>query len=288
VFLTTAFFNLFVDECPGFFDGIELVMFGGERVSPEHVRAFRNSYPATHLLHVYGPVESSIFATVYQVPSIVEGDVPIGTPVANTGVLLTAYDRDPRGGQIVLTGDGLATGYIGDPEQTAKAFVAGTLASGERERRYLTGDLATLAAGDGLVFRGRTDAQLKIHGIRVEPQEVRSFAEDMAEVARAVVVGVPVNAHPKTGTVLFYSLRRGRTLSRDDMRRRIADHFPSAHVPLAVVQVDDVPLGESGKSSAREFEQALDQLLIAPVATRDLQDRALLEKQLARLANNDG
>lgn len=295
VFLTTSLFNLLVDESPELFAGLESVMFGGERASREHVAAFREMYPRTFLLNGYGPVESSIFATVYPVPATVGPDVPIGGPLANTSVLLAAREQagsdgetgryEPPVGEVILAGDGLAHGYIGDAEQTARSFVLGTGPGGHRERLYLTGDLASLAADEGLVFRGRKDSQLKINGVRIEPDELRYFAEGMAEVARSVVVGVPVNAATKSGTVLFYSLRPGQVLERRVMRQRIADHFPASFVPLAFVRVGSVPLGESGKTSSAEFERTLEQLRIAPAATRDLQDIALLEKELAVLLN---
>jgi mycobactin peptide synthetase MbtE len=291
VFLTTALFNLFVDESPEVFAGLESVMFGGERVSRKHVGAFRKAHPETYLLHAYGPVESSIFATVYQIPPVVGSSVPIGSPVANTSVLLVTDEQGETDeavqGEIVLAGDGLAYGYIGDPGQTARNFAVRPGIGRQGEWLYLTGDFATLAGTDGLVFHGRKDSQLKINGVRIEPDELRYFAESMPEVARSVVVGVPVHAPNKTGTVLFYSLRPGHVLERQVMRKRIVDHFPASFVPLAVVQVDSVPLGESGKTSSKNFKQTLEQLRIAPVATRDLQDIAILENKLITLLNGE-
>src|SRR5205085_9954577 len=126
-FLTTALFNLLVDEDIEIFAGLGCVMCGGERVSPHHIARFSSAHPGVPLIHVYGPVESSIFATAHQVVNFTDGDVPIGVPVANTSVLLVYDDQEARKsehlGEIVLAGDGLASGYISDLEETRRCFV---------------------------------------------------------------------------------------------------------------------------------------------------------------------
>jgi non-ribosomal peptide synthetase component F len=289
LFLTTALFNALVDECLEIFEGVEIVMCGGEQASPRHIARFSAAYQDIILLHVYGPVECSIFATSHRVRGGFDNDeVPIGRPVANTTVLLVPAasngSRPPSELEIVLAGDGLASGYVGDPEVTRRHFMAGVKVADTELACYRTGDLAKVTAEGDLLFAGRKDEQLKINGVRIEPGEIKAFAESMPEIVRAVVVGVPVGKPNKTGTVLFYALRHGTFLTREELKRRFAEHFPYNFIPLVFVHVDDIPLSDTGKTPVAWFRRMLAQLDAAPVITRGLMANDELRLKLEQMA----
>ena len=103
-------------------------------------------------------------------------EIPIGYPVANTSVFLVEPAREdaarPGIGELVLAGDGLADGYIS--KRSGRRTVSGSdYIGGSAEMLYFTGDLASLTADGSLVFHGRIDFQLKISGVRIEPDELR-------------------------------------------------------------------------------------------------------------------
>src|SRR5262249_15229081 len=93
LFLTTDLFNHVVAEVPGAFAPLRALLFGGSAVDPRRVREVLDHGPPRALLHVYGPTESTTFATWYRVSAVAEtaSTVPIGQPVANT----RAYVLDP-------------------------------------------------------------------------------------------------------------------------------------------------------------------------------------------------
>jgi amino acid adenylation domain-containing protein len=86
LFLTTAFFNQMVKTVPGAFSSLKNLLFGGEAVTPSHVRELLAQTPPKRLLHVYGPTETTTFATWFEINIVSENatTIPIGHPLANT------------------------------------------------------------------------------------------------------------------------------------------------------------------------------------------------------------
>ena len=89
LFLTTALFNQCAHQVPTAFRSLRHLLFGGEAVEPRWVAEVLRNGPPERLLHVYGPTETTTFATWYRVESVPEqaATIPIGRPIANTQCL---------------------------------------------------------------------------------------------------------------------------------------------------------------------------------------------------------
>ena len=144
-FLTTALFNTLVDLDIGSLSNVRHVLFGGEKVSVDHVAKAYQALGKGRIIHVYGPTESTVYATYYSVEhmDVREATVPIGAPLANTRTYVVdrANKLAPIGvpGELCISGDGLARGYLNRPELTAEKFVDNPFEPGAR--MYRTGDL---------------------------------------------------------------------------------------------------------------------------------------------------
>src|SRR5262249_5637322 len=130
VFLTTALFNVMADQLPRCFTAVRQVWTGGEMVSPPAIQAVLDTCPETVVVHVYGPTETTTFATfpAMRPPYRVRRTVPIGRPMANTRVYVldAGWQPTPPGvaGELYITGAGLAQGYLHQPALTAQRFIA--------------------------------------------------------------------------------------------------------------------------------------------------------------------
>jgi amino acid adenylation domain-containing protein len=194
LFTTTALFNRLVEQAPGAFAGLSYLLFGGEAVDPRWVReALRR--PPRRLLHVYGPTESTTFASWHPVAMVADDavTVPIGRPLSNTTlhVVDAALEALPVGipGELAIGGDGLAHGYLNRPDLTAEKFVPDPFAGQPGRRLYRSGDLVRRLPGGGdLEFLGRIDRQVKIRGFRIEPAEVEVELRRHPAVAEAAVL----------------------------------------------------------------------------------------------------
>ncbi|GAA1955173.1 amino acid adenylation domain-containing protein [Kitasatospora viridis] len=257
VFLTTTLFNLFVDMDPDCFLGTRQVFTGGERNSTDHIGRFLARHPGIALFHVYGPVESCVYATEHRIrPADCEtpGGVPIGRAVAGTGVHVLDGERvcaPGEEGEICVSGDGLAVGYLGLPELTAQKFPEVTVA-GERLRVYRTGDLGFVDAEGALHFRGRADRQVKVRGHRIEPGEIETAATRIEGVRRCTVVPVPGRTTAWERLALFYTADPLDPSAADaadpvGVTAELGRVLPPYLVPDAVLAVPDFPLTANGK-----------------------------------------
>ncbi|MCP4662217.1 MAG: amino acid adenylation domain-containing protein, partial [bacterium] len=173
---------------------LRLVSFGGERVAPEWVTAWRRSVsPRVRLCNGYGPTETTVEATLWECPGtwIRGAEVPIGRPVA--GVRIRVLDRGleavPAGetGELAIAGPGVARGYLGRPAATAERFIPHPQGRSPGERLYRSGDLVRLIADGNLEFVGRADEQMKVRGFRVEPGEIEAVLRQHPGVRDAAV-----------------------------------------------------------------------------------------------------
>lgn len=257
VFLPTAVFHMQVETDIGSFTGLRKVGTGGERLSVRHARQFLEWHPDIVLHNMYGPVESTIASTdhVVTLDDCRGEDVPIGSPLPGTEVHILDGARTcavGEVGEICLAGDGLALGYLDDPELTARRFVALDTAAGPR-RLYRTSDLGFWSQDGAVCFVGRADSQLKIRGHRVEPHEIEVAAEELPGVGRAVVVPVLDGDGTCVGVSLFYVLLPAAELSEQDIRARLARRLPGYLVPGRAHRVDDLPVLEDRKVDRKEL-----------------------------------
>lgn len=149
------------------------------------------------LWNMYGPTETTIWSTVYQVTSATE-KIPIGKPIANTQIyILDQHLRrltDPLTpvpfgeiGELSIGGEGLARGYLNQPELTQQKFVPNSLSNQPGSRLYKTGDLVRYLPDGNIEYIGRIDNQVKIRGFRIEVGEIETLLHEHFLVKEAVV-----------------------------------------------------------------------------------------------------
>ncbi|WP_329618540.1 non-ribosomal peptide synthetase [Streptomyces sp. S465] len=235
----------------GFSPATELLL-GGEALVGEALAEWRERHPAATVWNVYGPTEATVNCTEYRIApgdELPGGPVPMGRPQGNVRayVLDAGLAPVPAGvaGELYIAGPALARGYLNRPALTAERFVADPYGA-PGTRMYRTGDLARRLAGGDLVFAGRADDQVKLHGHRIELGEVGAAVAAHPDVAaQAVVVR---EDQPGTRRLVAYATARpDRELDGAAVRERIARALPEYMVPDAVVVLDALPLTAHGK-----------------------------------------
>ncbi|WP_426751896.1 amino acid adenylation domain-containing protein [Myxococcus sp. Y35] len=281
LFLTTALFNHVARTQPAAFQPQRTLLFGGEAVDPDCVRAVLAHGGPQRLLHVYGPTENTTFSS-WHLTSQVEPSahsVPIGQPLANS----TAYVLDARlqpvpigvTGELFVGGDGLAWGYWARPELTAERFVPHPYSATAGARLYRTGDLVRRGPDGALEFVGRRDNQVKLRGFRIELGEVEAALRRHDQVHDAVVL-VREDAPGDRRLVAYAAANAPPASLREHLQRQLPSHM----VPSAVIVLDALPLTPNGKVDHRALPRPAD-------ATDDTADevepRTPLEQELAAL-----
>ena len=174
----------------GWLNSTNLKILCGGEVFPQSL-ATQLLARSTFLWNMYGPTETTIWSSTYQV---VSGDrpIPVGRPIANTQIyLLDRYLQPlPIGapGEIYIGGDGLARGYLNSPYLTAERFIPDPFSGKIGARLYQTGDWARFKLDGTLEFLGRSDYQVKIRGHRIELGEIESIISQFPPIDEVVVI----------------------------------------------------------------------------------------------------
>ncbi|MEA2693150.1 MAG: hypothetical protein QOJ16_2537, partial [Acidobacteriota bacterium] len=257
--LTAGLFHQAVDAGLSGFAGLSQLLAGGDALSAPHVARAAAELPGTRVLCCYGPTENTTFTAVHPADGpLPAGTAPLGRPIANTWVHVLDRDLGPAPlgvpGELYAGGDGLAWGYLGRPDLTAERFLPNPCPRAAGERLYRTGDLARWRPGGWLEFLGRTDAQVKVRGFRVEPGEVEAALRTHPRVREAVVL-VRGEAGEDRRLVAYVVAEEQESKSKEDgaadlpayLRGRLPEHM----VPAVFVLLPALPLTGHGKVDRR-------------------------------------
>src|SRR5690606_11179892 len=169
-------------------------------------------------------------------------------PITNTEfrVVDDRLQTGPRGveGELLIGGEGVAAGYLHRPELTAERFVPDPLRH-DGSRLYRTGDRVREEPDGSLVFLGRTDLQVKIGGVRIEPGEIEHALSLDPGVREAAVVAREENGVPRL--VAYVVSRAGSTLSEAHLRAHLHQRLPAAMIPTAWAFLNELPRTPNGK-----------------------------------------
>ena len=229
----------------------------------------------------YGPTENSVVTTSgvvnrgvgHRAWGIGHGAVQIetptiGRPIANTQVYLLDSQLQPvpigARGELYIGGDGLARGYLNQPELTAERFIPHPYSSQPGTRLYNTGDLARYRPDGTIEFLGRIDEQVKIRGYRIELGEIEAVLTQHSAVQQTAVV-VREDVPGDKRLVAYVVLHKDQVLKQEklpssphhpitpssDLRCFLKQKLPNYLIPSAFVVIDALPLTPNGKINRR-------------------------------------
>ncbi|GAA3083250.1 non-ribosomal peptide synthetase [Streptosporangium carneum] len=225
----------------GFDDERLTALVGGEALPL--AQAVRLRARVRRLINVYGPTETTIWSTAWDVPEN-PTRVRIGRPIANTRVHVMGRNAElaPAGapGELLIGGDGLADGYLRRPGLTADRFVPDPFGP-PGARLYRTGDVVRRHPDGTLEYLGRSDNQVKLRGHRIELGEVESVVEEHPGVRQAVVA-------VRDELLVAYVVGDA---APEDLRAAVAERLPSWMTPTVFVTLDSLPLTPNGKIDRR-------------------------------------
>ncbi len=257
LWLTAGLFHQMVDQQIEALKPLRQLLAGGDVLSVSHVLKVLRELPKCRLINGYGPTENTTFTCCWTVPSDWPGNrsVPIGRPIRNTRVYVMdeLFEPVPIGvpGELFVGGDGLANGYLNQPELTREKFVVvSTPQAPQGETLYRTGDRVRWLDDGTLEFLGRNDRQLKIRGFRIEPAEVETALLRHPSVRQAVAIGHR-NAAGEPELVAYVKLHDRAVLDDAALRTFLAESLPPHTIPSRFIPIEAIPLTPNGKIDTR-------------------------------------
>ncbi|MFE6992751.1 amino acid adenylation domain-containing protein, partial [Streptomyces pharetrae] len=227
------------------------VLIGGEALPADLAVALAER--AVSVTNLYGPTETTIWSTAWEVNRESAGSPRIGRPIANTQVyVLDAGLRPvPPGvpGELYIAGDGVVRGYHGRTGLTSERFVADPFGPAGA-RMYRTGDLARWTKDGELEYLSRVDDQVKLRGFRIELGEIEAVLASHGQVAQAAVI-VREDRPGDKRLAAYVVGAQGARPQAAELRELAAGRLPGYMVPSAFVVLDAMPLTPNGKLNRR-------------------------------------
>ncbi len=234
-------------------------LFCGETLPVGVAQALHRRFHRAEVWNMYGPTETTVAVTSVCIsPAMAAAGqpLPVGLPAPGVDVWIASPDapatRLPPGsrGEIVVAGPQVCAGYLPSGTDTG-AFV--TLADGRRA--YRTGDLGCIDPGSGLLScGGRLDRQIKLHGYRIELEEVEARLRTVPGVTDGAVLSVDRDGQPDhlvaavvAGSAGTAPLPDGGRALAHHVRTALSEWLPDYALPRLVHRVGALPLTANGK-----------------------------------------
>jgi amino acid adenylation domain-containing protein len=231
---------------------VRLWSVSGEVFPFDLAETFQTAFPHARLLNIYGSSEVTADATCHEVGGQLHlPSIPIGRPIANTHVVVLDSQKmlvPPLvSGEIHIGGDGLARGYWKRPDLTAERFIVNRFRPDQSRRLFATGDLGRVLPDGTIEYLGRSDTQLKIRGVRIEPSEIEAnlLAHPLVRHAAVAARGDLPELRQLVGYVILSEEKTESTT--DDIRGFLRTRLPDYMVPSVLVELDRLPVLPSGK-----------------------------------------
>ncbi len=235
------------------FDSVRYVFLSGEALSAELITRFYAlyDYGKVSLHNLYGPTECAVDVTYYPCKPDDTNPVPIGKPIYNTQIhIVDKYmNLQPIGvkGELCIGGVNVGQGYLNNKQMTNEKFIDNPFGEG---KLYKTGDLAYWREDGEVIFCGRIDSQIKLNGQRIEISEIEAVINSMPQVDAVAVVVSKVRSPEML--VAFYCSEEDIA---EDIRELCLRKLPGYMVPAVFVQIDKLPLNQSGKLDRKLLSQ---------------------------------
>ncbi|MBO4366302.1 MAG: amino acid adenylation domain-containing protein, partial [Clostridia bacterium] len=222
--------------------------FGAEAFPAALFDKIRAINPDAYIMNGYGPTEATISCTMDAVtrPNV----ITIGQPASN----VKAYILDANGhilpplvpGELVIAGAGVGRGYIKRDDLTKEKFIAV-----ENLPAYRTGDIAAWTADGKIRFKGRTDNQVKLRGLRVELGEI----ESAINACDGVLTSIVIMTGEENNKFLAGYYTASREISPAELKAEISKTLTAYMVPGVLMQLDRMPLTANGKIDKKKLPQ---------------------------------
>ena len=227
------------------------ILCGGEALPPELAEDLL--LKSSSFWNLYGPTEATVWCSRHRIESGdgETGAVTIGRPVDNVSMLILDSEMQPVPpgvpGELFVTGDCLAHGYLNRSDLTAEAFI-NHVSHNQTQRLYRTKDLAKYDPSGKIIFLGRADDQVKVRGYRIELGEIESTLNGHKQIEQAVCQVHTFGTDKKL--IAYYSSAEGE-LEQEILVRHLKQKLPEYMVPSLFVHLSKIPMTPNGKINRR-------------------------------------
>jgi amino acid adenylation domain-containing protein len=233
------------------FKALKHISSGGDMVPADLLETMRQVFTQSEIYVIYGSSEVSCMGTFYAVPT----DQPVaktrvGKPFSHVSVRLYDEQQNPVPvgvvGEVYFSGAGIVQGYLNREELTQEKFI---LIDGQRF--YRMGDMGRFDADGNLELLGRSDFQIKLRGIRIEPTEIEMTLRQAPGIRDSIVAARELGKSEKSLIAYVVPTHPSQKLDLEEIRRFLQTKLPDYMIPVGFVVLEALPVNLNQKIDRR-------------------------------------
>ena len=225
-------------------DSVHTFLFCGEVLPVDVAQKLIANYPKARLLNTYGPTEATVATTLLEITTnIIENhkSLPVGISKPESELII-------QDGEIIIVGPNVSKGYVNNAALNAEKFI--TI---NNQRAFKTGDHGYLE--DGLLFfTGRNDDLVKLHGFRIELNEISSALQNLDYIVQGETIALSRNGSVKK-IVSLVKTNGDEAITVAQIKEDISAILPPYMLPSDIKFVDEIPLSPNGKADKKLLTQ---------------------------------
>jgi len=234
---------------------MDYIILTGEKVDRVVAERFYKDYDHISLINAYGQSECSDDTFHYEIPrnSILD-DIPIGKPIRNISYHILNENLEDvaneEKGELYIGGACLSQCYLHNEQLTKEKFKTIT-----DSIFYRTGDIVKQNRNKDVICLGRADNQIKIHGYRIEPEEIEAHFNQIEGIKQAVVIALVTNELDKVLGAYYISELK---IDTKDIVNYLSHRLPSYMIPSVFKRVEKFIENANGKIDRKKVSECVE------------------------------
>lgn len=229
---------------------LQTILFCGEKLLKSTVDKLYSRFDNLQIINSYGPTECTFAVTSIEINKEIANteNIPVGVPKKDVRIYIVDENlselQDKEIGEILIVGESVANGYLGD--NTNKSFI-----NYNGKKAYLTGDLGYIKNGV-LYYKVRKDKQIKFKGYRIELADIDKNLQELNYIEKAVSIA-KIDKHDKILNIFsFVILKENITKTELEIKKDLQEKIPKYMCPKIKI-INEYPLNKNGKCDEKRL-----------------------------------
>ena len=239
---------------------LKYIILGGEQISKRNVSTWLKTFPKHTVINEYGPTETTVATTAYEITieniNAYSNFIPIGKPAPHASAYVIREDQTlcdtSENGELFISGDHVAQGYLNNDLLTQEKFIN---LRDLNIKGYKTGDLVRKLVDGNIQFIGRIDDQVKINGVRIEPNEINATLQTISQIKESIIL--PKKTTNRQYLIAFVVLKQ--TTTSKAIMQVLTEKIPKIMLPAKIILLDTMPMLSNGKIDKQALLKIADQ-----------------------------
>lgn len=222
-------------------NSVKTFLFCGEVLPHNLAKKLVNNFNQARVINTYGPTEATVATTLVEVTEEIlqkYNPLPVGRTKRESEIII---EKD----EIIIVGDNVSIGYLNNSKLNSEKFK-----EVNNKRAFKTGDKGRIIDGM-LFFSGRNDDLVKLHGYRIELNEITSAINDLDYVFQGETIALKRNDTVKKIVSLVQLNIKVKGVSIDEIKTDLSKTLPEYMIPSDIKFVEAIPLNNNGKSDKK-------------------------------------